>query len=124
MKTKITKNGDTVVVSMDGRLDFETAIPLRENLSKLIKRETAPHPNRTDSTPTKFIFNLEKLEFVGSSGISSFVQTLKDFNAAAPIRPRYCHVKSEFQQVIKAFDEQAEFEFFDNEDRAKKSYDQ
>jgi hypothetical protein len=33
-------------------------------------------------------------------------------------------VKSEFQKVIKAFDESNAFEFYDNEERAKKSYDQ
>src|SRR3954467_14748647 len=117
MKTLVKKNGDTVVVSMDGRLDFETSGPFREDLSKIIRDV------KTDSVPKKIIFNLEHLEFVGSSGISSFVQTLKDFNRASPTRPRYCHVGSEFQKVIKAFDEQNGFEFFDNEERAKKSFD-
>ncbi|MGK5084079.1 STAS domain-containing protein [Bdellovibrionota bacterium FG-1] len=118
MKTQIKKNGDTIVVSMDGKLDFETNVPLREELSKLIK------PHKTDSTPKKIIFNLENLEFVGSSGISSFVQTLKEFNAVAQEKPRYCHVKSEFRRVMKAFDETEVFEFYDTEERAKKSFDQ
>lgn len=118
MKTDIKKNGDVVIVSMDGRLDFETNAPLREELSKLIR------PNKTDSTPKKIIINLEKLEFVGSSGISSFVQTLKEFNSISPSKPRYCNVKSEFKRVIKAFDEEQAFEFHDNEERAKKSFDQ
>ena len=118
MKTQFKKNGDTIVVSMDGKLDFETYVPLREDLFKLVNQA------RTDSTPKKIIFNLEKLEFVGSSGISSFVQTLKDFNANSPTRPRYCHVKSEFKKIIKAFDEGDPFEIHDNEDRARKSFDQ
>lgn len=118
MKTNIKKNGDTFVVTMDGRLDFETHVPLREDLTRLVKQA------KTDSTPKKFIFNLEKLEFVGSSGISSFVQTLKEFNASVSTKPRYCHVKSEFKRVIKAFDEQDLFDFYDNEDRARKSFDQ
>ena len=118
MKTKIQKNGDTIVVTMDGKLDFETYVPLREDLSKLMS--TPP----TDCVPKKIIFNLEKLEFVGSSGISSFVQTLKEFNANSPMKPRYCHVKSEFRKIIKAFDEADLFEFYDTEDRAKKSFDQ
>jgi anti-anti-sigma factor len=119
MKTQVKKVGDTLIVTMNGRLDFETALPLREDLSKIIREA-----KKTDAAPTKIIFNLEKLDFVGSSGISSFVQTLREFNQASPIKPRYCHVKSEFQKVIKAFDESNAFEFFDNEERAKKSYDQ
>lgn len=118
MKTNIRKVGDTIIVSMDGRLDFESAEPLRDNLCNLATK------SNTDSVPKKIIFNLEKLDFVGSSGISSFVQTLKEFNHSAPTRPRYCHVKNEFKRIIKAFDEEAQFEFFDTEERARKSFDQ
>jgi anti-anti-sigma factor len=118
MKTQIKKAGDTIIVSMDGRLDFETNVPLREELSKLIR------PNKTDSIPKKIIFNLENLEFVGSSGISSFVQTMREFNANSPEKPRYCNVKNEFKRVIKAFDEEQAFEFHDNEERARKSFNQ
>jgi anti-anti-sigma factor len=118
MKTQIKKNGDTIVVSMDGRLDFEASGPLREELSRLVRNA------KTDSTPKKIIFNMENLEFVGSSGISSFVQTLKDFNASVGEKPRYANVKSEFRRVMKAFDEADGFEFHDNVERARKSFDQ
>ena len=117
MKTQIKKSGDTTIVSLNGRLDFETHAPLREDLSKLINEA------RNQKCSRKIVFNLDKLEFVGSSGISSFVQTLKEFNAIAPTRPRYCHVKSEFRKVIQAFDEEALFDFYDSEDRALKSFD-
>jgi anti-anti-sigma factor len=122
MKTNIKKDGDTLVVSMDGKLDFETTGALKEDLGKLIRQSR--NENKTDSAPKRIIFNMENLDFVGSSGISSFVQTLKDFNSHSPTKPRYCSVKSEFQKVIKAFDETDGFEFFENEDRAKKSFDQ
>lgn len=118
MKTNIKKSGDTIIVSMDGRLDFEAHVPLREDLSKLISTQ------KKDEVPKKIIFNLENLEFVGSSGISAFVQTLREFNATAPAKPRFCNVKSEFRRVMKAFDEGEVFEFYDNEERAKKSFDQ
>ncbi len=118
MKTQVKMIGDTMVVTMDGRLDFETQEPLKQDLSRIMQK------TKTDSAATKIIFNLEKLEFVGSSGISNFIQTLKDFGTRAPVKPRYCNVKSEFKKVMKAFDEEADFEFYDNEDRARKSFDQ
>ena len=118
MKTDIKRSGDSIVVTMEGKLNYEMQDPFKEDLADLITDA------KTDSVPKKIIFNFEKLEFVGSSGISSFVQTLKDFSARAPMRPRYCHVKSEFKRIIKAFDEADIFEFFDNEDRARKSFDQ
>jgi anti-anti-sigma factor len=119
MRTQIKKVGDTIIVSMDGKLDFETHIPLREELSRLI-----PQISTDAAPPKKIIFNLERLEFVGSSGISSFVQTLKDFNNTSPNRPRYCNVRSEFRRVIKAFDDTDLFDFYENEERARKSFDQ
>jgi len=118
MKTEIRKTGDTIIVTLNGRLDFETYVPLREDLVKLADQSSG------DLVPKKIIFNLEQLEFVGSSGISSFIQTLKEFNASVPHRPRYCNVKSEFRKIIKAFDDEQIFDFYESEDRARKSFDQ
>lgn len=122
MKTQIKKDGDTVVVSIDGKIDHETQVPLKDELQKLSRQ--AARPNKTDTVATKVIFNLKNLEFVGSSGISNLVQTLKDFNTRAEIKPRYCHVRSEFQKIIKAFDEEQGFEIFDTEERARSSFGQ
>ena len=118
MKTEIKKDGNTIIVLMDGHLDFENQIPLRENLIKLANQSKAGRK------PKNIIFNLENLEFVGSSGISAFIQTLKEVNSCTLTKPRYCHVKSEFQKLMKAFDETGIFEFFDNEDHARDSFDQ
>lgn len=129
MKTVIRRIGDTVIVALDGRLDFETYAPLREQLARLIpaelKGESIVGPVSSDAAPgpTKIIFNLKNLEFVGSSGISSFVQTLKEFNEQMTVRPKYCNVRNEFKRIIKAFDESALFEFFDSEEGAKQSFD-
>jgi anti-anti-sigma factor len=117
MKTLIRKVGDTMVVTMDGRLNHEAQEPFRQDLTRLMQN------SRTDSVPKKIIFNFENLEFVGSSGISAFVQTLREFNTRSSLRPRYCHVKSEFRRVMKAFDEENLFEFHDNEERARRSFD-
>lgn len=119
MNTKIIKKGDTIIVSMNGRLDFETQEPLKNDLRRIMDQT-----QKTDSVPKKVIFDLQNLEFVGSSGISSFVQTLKDFNHHSPSRPKYCNVKSEFKKVMKAFDENDTFEFWENDDRGKKQLDQ
>ncbi len=117
MKTQIKKNGDVVIINFEGNLDFESTEPLKENLSRILN---ATH---TDSAASKIIFDLEGLEFVGSSGISNFVQTLKEFNHKSEEKPRYCNVKSEFKRIIKAFDDEQVFEIHDNIAHAKKSFD-
>ncbi len=110
MKTKITRKGNITTVSMNGKVDFEAQEPLRKDLKKLLQ------PAATDTVAMNIIFNLENLEFVGSSGISAFVQTLRDFNARSPRKPRYVGVKSEFKKVIQAFDPDQLFQFFESED--------
>ena len=117
MKTQIRKIGDTTIVTMDGKLNFEAQEPFRQDLSRLIQN------SHTDTIPKKVIFNLEHLEFVGSSGISAFVQTLREFNSRSSLKPRYCNVKSEFRRMMKAFDQEDLFEFYESEERARKSFD-
>jgi anti-anti-sigma factor len=118
MKTKIKKEGDTWVVSIAGKLDYESQQPFREDLEKLVRNV------RTDSVAKNIVFNLDGLEFVGSSGISSFVQTIKNLNQSAQIRPRFCNVGSEFKKVFRAFDEDSIFEYFDSLDGSKPFRDQ
>ncbi len=117
MKTEIKKMGDAIVVSVEGKLNFETNEPFRKDLGKLIDR------TKTDSVPKRIIFDLENLDFVGSSGITGFVQTLKDFNDRVDLKPKYAAVKSEFKKVIKAMDETAGFEFYEDKVEARKSWD-
>ena len=118
MKTQFRKSGDAIVVEVSGQITFESNLPLKDHLYGLAKAL------RTDSSPTRVIFNLEDLEFVGSSCISAFIQTLKEFNSLSPTRPRYCGVGSEFQKIIRAFDNEQDFAFYDDEAGARRSFDQ
>ncbi|MBI3557064.1 MAG: STAS domain-containing protein [Deltaproteobacteria bacterium] len=115
MKTSIRKEGagDVVIVTLEGHLDFETTDTFRESLMRI---------ERT-SAKSRIIFDLGALQFVGSSGISAFVQALRDFNSRAATKPRYTNVKSEFKKIISAFDDKGSFEFWDNTERALKSFD-
>lgn len=118
MKTSIKREEDTIVMTIDGTVDYETHEQFKENLHRLVRST-----EKTDSAPKRIIVDLENLRFVGSSGISAFVQALKDFNSRSNIRPKYCNVASEFKKVIQAFDEEAQFEFFDSSNQAHDSYD-
>lgn len=109
MKSSVKKVGDTIVVSVGGKLDYETQDGFKENLSKIAS--TA----KTDSTPANVIFNMEKLEFVGSSGIGQFIQTLKDFGSSTDQKARIIHASNDFKKVMKAFDEQDMFEFLEQD---------
>lgn len=118
MKTNFRKAGDMIIVDFSGHISFESNVPLRDHLQDLIK------VLRSDRLTPRVIFNFEGLEFVGSSCISSFIQTLREFNSLSPTQPRYCRVASEFQKIIRAFDEEQVFAFYDDEERARRSFDQ
>ncbi len=104
MKTKIQKNGDQVTIQLFGCLNFETAIPFKENLDSLL----------TGGDEMQVIFDFSGLSFVGSCGITGFVQTLREFNGRASRKPLYRNVQNEFKRIISAFDASNSFEFGDN----------
>lgn len=108
IKTSVRKDGDTVIVSVTGFLDFETSDSFRDNLLKI----------QNQAADSQVVFDLGDLQFVGSSGISAFIQTLRDFNGRAVTRPRYANVRSEFRRIITAFDETGTFEFCESLERA------
>lgn len=113
MKTHIRRDGNVVVVSLQGQLDYETTDLLRDNLFKLQK----------ESKNDQVVFDLGDLQFVGSSGISAFVQTLRDFNVSTNNRPRYANVRNEFKRIMTAFDDSGTFEFWETTERALRSID-
>jgi anti-anti-sigma factor len=109
MKAKIKKIGDTIVVSVDGKIDYETQEPFKENLRKIASANA-----KTDSTPTKVIFDMENLEFVGSSGITQFIQTLKEFGNNTDQKAQILKASSEFKKVMQAYDDEQVFEFWED----------
>lgn len=104
IKTNIKREGNQVIVAIEGSLDFETADLFRDSLEEL-------HKQAQNHSVT---FDFEKLAFVGSSGISAFIQLLREFNGRVPARPKYLNVKSEFKRLISAFDDQKTFDFLDS----------
>ena len=58
---------------------------------------------------------------MGSSGITQFVQSLKQIHHETDVTPKYCGVRSEFQKIIKAFDEENQFDFYEDDSLVKRS---
>jgi anti-anti-sigma factor len=109
MKARINSNAESIIISLDGKVDYETQDEVCEIINTAIKR------NKKDQAAKNIVLNLKNLEFVGSSGITQFVQSLKAIHHDTDITPKYCGVRSEFQKIIKAFDEENEFDFYDDE---------
>jgi len=98
MKAQIRTDAQgNITVFMNGGLDFENTIPLKKELEILSK-----------SHPTASItIDMGSLDFVGSSGIGFFVETVQILNAKKT-QIKLSNVKSEFLRVFKLYDFNAE----------------
>lgn len=108
MQVRTTQAGDCVVVHLIGKLDVETAVPFRRACMEHLAGK-------------KVIFNFKDLNFVGSSGILPFLETMQDFLRINPNGFRFCAVGSEFKKVLSATVLGA-VEIFENESLAAVSF--
>ncbi|HLE11141.1 MAG: hypothetical protein A2504_16675 [Bdellovibrionales bacterium RIFOXYD12_FULL_39_22] len=87
----IDARGD-ITVKMEGGLNFENTVPLRAELESL----KSQNPNST------ITLDMNNIDFVGSSGIGVFVETIKAMNSKRQ-QIKLQNVKSEFLKVFKLF---------------------
>lgn len=113
MIMRAKQDGNVMVLELEGHLDFETTIQFKETCRDLLEKKQTQ----------RMVINLEKLKFVGSSGINQFIRVLKEFNSLKE-KPRYCRLSTEFQRIFRAFQATRNpFEIFEDESTAKLSFD-
>jgi anti-sigma B factor antagonist len=93
MKAQIRTDAlGNITVHMQGGLDYENTQPLRQELMDLTK-----------TNPTAIVtLDLNRLDFVGSSGINHFVDTVKILCQDSD-QIRLSNVASEFVKVFKLY---------------------
>lgn len=89
MKAQILREGDITIVTLQGYLDFETTEPFRRTcFQKLIGQSV--------------IFDLRGLSFVGSSGLTSFIEVLREFKSKSAQPIKFCGLSQEFRRLFWA----------------------
>lgn len=87
MNATVEDLGDVTIISLFGFLDFESVVPFRNYcLTQLVNK--------------RVIFDMKGLNFVGSSGITAFLDTMRDYRGMAPAQPRFCGVGTEFKRLF------------------------
>ena len=116
MKAQIrTDANGNITVHMNGSLDYENSLPLRKELQDL----------HASNPASEITIDMHALDFVGSSGIGIFVETLQILNDNRS-RVKLSNVKTEFLKVFKLYNFDAyqllvdEFENDDTENLNKK----
>ena len=82
-----------ITVHMDGDLSYDNHRKLKNEIIKISEE----HPYST------ITLDLNSLDFVGSSGISNFVEMLKSLNKNGPDRYKISNIKSEFIKVFQIY---------------------
>jgi anti-anti-sigma factor len=108
MKALIKQEGEVFVIHLKGHVDMDSTEPFRKTVLSHLKKE-------------KVIFNLNELSFVGSNGITPFIETLVELTNLGQGRVHFCHLSSEFQRIFEASDIQ-DLRIFENETTAKSSF--
>lgn len=94
MKARVrTDAHGNITIHMEGDLNYENSSPLKKEL------ETLSEENPT----SKITIDMHGLDFVGSSGIGLFVDTIKALNENRE-RIKVSNVKTEFLKVFKLYD--------------------
>ncbi|MFZ4714846.1 MAG: STAS domain-containing protein [Bacteriovoracaceae bacterium] len=91
-KISIDVNGN-VTVEMTGGFNYEYGLPLNKELARIANK----HQN------INIMIDLNKMEFVGSSGIGDFVATLNQLQNVNNNSIKLINVHSEFQKVFKLY---------------------
>jgi anti-anti-sigma factor len=108
MQVSMEEQGGIVVIHLQGRLDYETVQPFHTTcLTQLAGRQV--------------IFNMQQLDFVGSSGINSFLTTILELNKDLNTALKLCGVSSEFRRIFAA-SEVSHIEIYEDEAIARQAY--
>jgi anti-sigma B factor antagonist len=96
MKANILRDAmGNITVQMQGDLDYEHSSPLREELNELSAKN--PH--------AKITVDLGGIDFVGSSGICHFVETVQSINVKKDDynKMSLSNVSQEFRKIFKLY---------------------
>ena len=108
MKAYVRKNENNIyIVDLKGEVDFASAEPFRETCINNLSKKN-------------IVFNLRSLNFVGSDGLSSFMDTLNELKKHSSLK--FCCVGSEFMRFFNTYNETRDLVIYEDEQSAKNSF--
>lgn len=109
MDAKVNQINGVYTVQLTGHLDFETADALKVSCEKHFVHK-------------KVVFDLKGLSFVGSSGITPFLQTLGFLLRRNGNQLKVCSVSAEFMKIFEAA-QLVGLEVYEDEYQARLAFD-
>jgi len=94
MKANVLRDANgNIIVHMQGDLNYDHSLPLRNELQTIANS----NPN------SKITIDLGAIDFVGSSGICHFVETVKFIKEGHKESVQLTNVKSEFLKIFRLY---------------------
>jgi anti-sigma B factor antagonist len=92
MKANVLRDANgNIIVHMQGDLNYDHSLPLRQELQNIANK----NPN------SKITIDLGAIDFVGSSGIVHFVETVKYLKEGRKANVNLSNVKPEFLKIFR-----------------------
>jgi anti-anti-sigma factor len=104
MQAKLRKEGEITVVTIQGFLEIEQTQPFREACAKHLINE-------------KVVFNMEKTNFVGSTGLQPFLDTVQNFLEKNEFGLKVVCKRPEFIRIFQNY-QSNKLRVVDSEDKA------
>jgi len=89
MEARLEERGDVIFVHLSGHITFEAADLFRKRCFEYLEGN-------------KVVFNLELLDFIGSSGIEPFVNTITELSGQRQSNVKLCSLSTEFKRVFES----------------------
>ena len=100
MEAKFYQEGEVTIVALSGRLCIEKAPAFRSACMQGLKGK-------------KVVFCMKDLNFVGSTGIQTFFQTIREFNQSKHFSAKISDLKPDFFRLL-SFGGTADIEICEN----------
>ncbi len=89
IEAKVEQQNGIFIVNLIGKLDFESADSLKDRCLRALANQPV-------------IFNMRQLNFVGSSGITPFLELLSAMSKSAGRNFKLCAVSAEFMRLFES----------------------
>lgn len=103
------KVGDKLVVYLEGRLDVSVANDVEEELNRIIEQENQKH----------LVLNMEKVEYMSSSGFRACISTLRKLNAKEGTL-KLCAIRPSVKRIFDVIELTSLFDIYETEADALK----
>lgn len=90
MEASVNWEDNVIIVKLSGTLDFDKAYEF--------KKKSLRH-----FIQNKVVFSIKDLNFVGSTGMSSFIETLSEISVKNPNGVLVCDVGLEYKRLFETF---------------------